>query len=314
MSHLDLATARIVSAPAAALDHTRAPRDASLARVWRFTALAFGITWLIWWTAALAARGLIVVPAPLGLLSILGGVGPSLAAVVLTAREAGGPGVRALLGRAVTWRAHPGWYAVVLLGPFALHGTAMGLHVLLGGQPPDPAQLIGSLPGVLVSLVPVFLLFGPLGEEFGWRGYALPRLQARFGALAASLLVGVAWAAWHTPLFFDPTSSYAQLPPMVFVARMVGLAVLFTWLVNRTGGSLLFPLLAHTVINASGQIWAAVPDPGTDAYQEQLLTAAVWAAALLVIAIGGLDLGQRTAVALDRVRRTRRPARSLGDA
>ena len=127
---------------------------------------------------------------------------------------------------------------------------------------------------MLVTLVPVFLLFGPLGEEFGWRGYALPRLQARFGALAASLLVGVAWAAWHTPLFFDPTSSYAQLPPMVFVARMVGLAVLFTWLVNRTGRSLLFPLLAHTVINASGQIWAAVPDPGTDAYQEQLLTAA----------------------------------------
>ena len=311
MSHLDLATARIVSAPAAALDHTRAPRDASLARVWRFTALAFGITWLIWWTAALAARGLIVVPAPLGLLSILGGVGPSLAAVVLTAREAGGPGVRALLGS----------YDAVFLGvglgddvQLELHGTAMGLHVLLGGQPPDPAQLIGSLPGVLVSLVPVFLLFGPLGEEFGWRGYALPRLQARFGALAASLLVGVAWAAWHTPLFFDPTSSYAQLPPMVFVARMVGLAVLFTWLVNRTGGSFLFPLLAHTVINASGQIWAAVPDPGTDAYQEQLLTAAVWAAALLVIAIGGLDLGQRTAASLDRIRRAGGPTTLLGDA
>jgi hypothetical protein len=77
---------------------------------------------------------------------------------------------------------------------------------------------------------------------------------------------------------------------------------------------LLFPLLAHTVINASGQIWAAVPDPGTDAYQEQLLTAAVWVAVLLVISIGGLDLGQRTAVGLDRVRRTTGPATSLGDA
>jgi len=82
------------------------------------------------------------------------------------------------------------------------------------------------------------------------------------GALAASLLIGVAWAAWHTPLFFDPNSTYAQLPPAVFVARMVGLTVIFTWLVNGTGGSLLFPMLLHSVINASGQIWAAVPDLG----------------------------------------------------
>jgi uncharacterized protein len=314
MRNLDLATAAIVSEPAAALDHTRAPRAVSLGRVWRFAALAFGITWLIWWTAALAARDLISLPVPLGLLWMLGGVGPSLAAVVLTAREAGGPGLRALLGRAVARRPHPGWYAAVILGPFALHGMAMGLHVLLGGQPPDAAQLIASVPGVLVTLVPVFLLFGPLGEEFGWRGYALPRLQARFGALVASLILGVGWAAWHTPLFFDPTSSYAQLPPLVFVVRMMGLAVLFTWLVNRTGGSLLFPLIAHTVINASGQIWAAVPDPGSDAYQEQLLTTAVWVAALLVIAIGGRDLGQRTAVALDRVRRAGRLATPLGHA
>src|SRR5437016_5768189 len=168
-----------------------------------------------------------------------------------------------------------------------MHGAAMALHVVLGGQPPDAALLIGSLPGVLITLVPVFLLFGPLGEEFGWRGYALPRLQARSGALAASLLLGLAWAAWHAPLFFDPTSTYAHLPPLVFIARMMGLSVLFTWLINRTGGSLLFPLVAHTVINASGQIWAAVPNPGTDGYQEQLLTVAVWAAALAVIVIGG---------------------------
>ena len=77
---------------------------------------------------------------------------------------------------------------------------------------------------------------------------------------------------------------------------------------------MLFPLLAHTVINASGHIWAAVPDPGTDAYQEQLLSAAVWVAALLVISIGGLDLGQLTAVSLGRVRRTTGPATSLRDA
>ena len=170
----------------------------------------------------------------------------------------------------------------------------MALHVVLGGQPPDPVRLMGALPGVLLSVLPVFLLFGPLGEEMGWRGYALPRLQSRFGALAASLLIGVAWAAWHLPLFFDPTSSYAQLALPVFVARMVGLALLFTWLVNRTGGSLFFPMLLHSVINASGQIWAAVPDPGSDAYQEVLLTAAVWAAALAVIAIAGRDLGFRS--------------------
>ena len=266
---------------------TRPAATAPLRQALRLGLLAFGITWPLWWTAALAERGVFALPVPPDLLFVLGGVGPSLAAVLLTALGSGRAGVRELLSRALRWRCAPAWYAAALLGPFALHGVAMGLHVALGGQPPNVALLVAALPGVLASLVPVFLLFGPLGEEFGWRGYALPRLQVRFGALVSSVALGLVWATWHLPLFFDPTQSYAQLSPPVYAASMIGLAVLFTWLYNGTGGSLLLVMLAHTVINASGGVWAAVADHGSDAYQLQLMTVVVWVAVAVVVAANG---------------------------
>ena len=159
-----------------------------------------------------------------------------------------------MLVRVVCWRVSPVWYVVALLGPILLYLAAMALNVALGGQPPDLATLIGSLPIVLAISV-YMLIFVALGEEVGWRGYALPALQARYGALLASVILGVIWALWHLPQFFNPDTIYSNLPFILQLVLQVPFAILITWVYNSTRGSVLMVMLLHAVFNAGGQLW-----------------------------------------------------------
>ena len=267
----------------------------------RFFALAFAFTWFFWGLGVLGERG--VLPALPGF-TVIGTFGPLVAAVVLTAREGGRDGLRSLLGRVARWRVSPVWYGVALLGPLALTLAAISLHVALGGRTPDPASLAGSLPTVL--LVSVYMLvFVALGEEVGWRGYALPALQARHGALASSVILGIVWALWHLPQFFNPATLYGDLPFVLFLAYLVPFAVLITWVFNSTGGSVLIVMLVHAVMNASTQIWKVLPEysggpPGpTEAaaatvHVNLMVTTVLWAAATAVVLLyGARDLSHR---------------------
>ena len=227
----------------------------------RFVLVAFAWSWLWWIPATLAERGMITLPIPAGLLEISGGFGPLLAAFVLTWVEAGGPGVRALAGQALRWRVALFWYGVALLGPFLYQLVAMGLHVLLGGQPPELGSLLAQVPDVLINFVLVFFLIG-VAEEFGWRGYLLPRLQGQTSALLASLVVGVIWAAWHLPLFFNPGTSYIQTPFAVWLIFLLPYSVIHTWLYNSTRASLLLAIALHAMVNVTGSLWMSVPDVG----------------------------------------------------
>lgn len=99
----------------------------------------------------------------------------------------------------------------------------------------------------------IFNLFsGPLAEEAGWRGFALPRLQAKYNALVSSLILGVIWCCWHIPLFFVPGSSQQGIPFPIYLMLVVTLSIYFTWLYNNTGGSLVICVLAHFCFNLSG--------------------------------------------------------------
>jgi uncharacterized protein len=162
--------------------------------------LAFAFTWFFWGLQVLGARG--VIPALPGL-QVIGTLGPLVAAVALTARQDGRAGPRSLLRRVARWRVAPVWYGAALLGPPALTLAAISLHVALGGQAPGLGALVGALPVFLIVFV-YMMIFVALGEEVGWRGYALPRLQARHGALVSSVILGLMWALWHLPLFFNP--------------------------------------------------------------------------------------------------------------
>jgi hypothetical protein len=96
----------------------------------------------------------------------------------------------------------------------------------------------------------VFLVGGPLGEEFGWRGFALPGLQARWGWRVASLLLGVVWTVWHLPLFYSVGTVQSHLPMGLYALSAIASSVLFAWLFNRSRGSIVPVLVLHTAVNA----------------------------------------------------------------
>jgi membrane protease YdiL (CAAX protease family) len=126
----------------------------------------------------------------------------------------------------------------------------MALHVVLGGQPPDLSTMVGVLPTVLVSFVYMLIQVG-IGEEVGWRGYALPKLQAGYGALLSSVILGVIWTLWHLPLFFNPATGYSLTSFWVFLIFMLPISILITWVFNSTGGSVLIIMILHAMLNAS---------------------------------------------------------------
>jgi len=136
---------------------------------------------------------------------------------------------------------------------------AIALHVALGGQPPSLGLLIGAMPALVFVFVYMMITVA-LGEEVGWRGYALPALQARYSALIASLILGVLWALWHLPVFFNPDTLYSNLPFLQFLAYIVPFAVLTTWVFNSTGGSVLMAMFFHAVLNASTDLWKTIPE------------------------------------------------------
>ncbi|HEY76297.1 MAG TPA: CPBP family intramembrane metalloprotease [Thermoflexia bacterium] len=229
----------------------------ALAGPWYFFALAFGLSWLFWIPAALSGQGTDMSSARL--LLYLGGLGPPLAGILLTHLT------RDREGRWDYWRhvvdfkrIGAGWYGVILLTVPALTGLAALLDVLLGGSPPQlEADL--SRPLALLSFALFTLLFGPLPEELGWRGYVLDRLQARWNGLASSLILGTAWSLWHLPLFFIQGTYQHGLGLgssrfWLFMVGMVPVSVLYTWIYNNTDRSILSAVLFHFTTNFTGEL------------------------------------------------------------
>ena len=211
-----------------------------------FFALAFGWSWICWVSAAVLKNGS---PFPSGALQMLGGLGPSIAAVVVVAHSRGLTGLKRWLARCLQWRV--GWLRMLLafVLPALLMGLAAFIHTALGGSLPDsPAK--GHLLLVAVNFILVFLVGGPLGEEFGWRGYALPAMQVRWGWRTASVMLGGVWAAWHLPLFYCSGTVQSHLPFGLFAMSIVASSVVFAWLYNQTCGSVLPVLVLHTAVNA----------------------------------------------------------------
>jgi len=230
------------------------------AGLWLYFAFAYGFTWMCWGLVALSTRRVLSPPIPEDLLMLVGGLGPLVAAIGIVTLESGRAGVARLLGQLLRWRVSPIWYAVALLGWGALDGVLVLLNVLSGGAVPPAPPLSSwvSLPAVFLMTA---LLRGGVDEEVGWRGLALPRLQARFGALPASLLLGLVWAGWHIPLWFIPDQVEQPFP--MFAISTLMLAVVLAWLYNSTGGSLLIVVLAHSANNVTfklfGQAVSALP-------------------------------------------------------
>ena len=174
-------------------------------------------------------------------------------------------GVRALLRPLATWRVAPIWYLAAILLPVLISGLGIALLALLGQPvPPMPrTEPLGELLPLLVTTFVATLLYGgPLGEEVGWRGFALPRLQMRYSPLVASLLLSVVWGLWHVPLHLQGV--YHGIFPdglpgiLLRIVTTVPTTILFTWLYNRTQGNLWLVVLLHTAVNNTTGFWLPI--------------------------------------------------------
>lgn len=227
-----------------------------------FFVLAYALTWPL--------IPLVSVSPLLGLPALFG---PALAAIIVAALTDGRPGLKDLLDRTVRWRVEARWYALALGLPMVLALVAAVLHLLLGA--PTPVRLGG------LSALNLLLFVLVVGEELGWRGYALPRLLVQRSALSASVFLGVLWGAWHLPTFFVPGAPQFGLPFSAFVLLTVAYSVLIAWVYVHTEGSVLVATLFHGAINLSQGLFLG----GVDSGREYWLLAAVYGAAALAVAL-----------------------------
>jgi membrane protease YdiL (CAAX protease family) len=267
------------------LQDVQAVRPGPLAFVRRhpiavFLALVFALTWALEIPWIESTDGPLKFDFPLPLLLVMGWT-PGLAAILVTGAISGRSGIRTLLGRLLIWRLGLRWYLVPILGSAALWIGALALDPLIGGTGLTlPTLSIDLLIGVAASLVVIFLINS---EEIAWRGFAIPRLQARHRALTASLFIGVFEGLFHLPYFFRASSDQAAAGVPAFMIGSIAGAVIFTWLFNNTRGSLLAVMLFHTFQN----MWIEVfPAPESDqALAQWAFNALLVVAAVILVAV-----------------------------
>jgi len=211
----------------------------------------------------------------------LAAYGPSIAAFIVVGSWEGWAGVKRLLSRLIPNRASLPWYPVVLIGYPAI-AIAAGWFVDsdIFGKIPNWDRLLAMLAISFVSDA------GPVGEEFGWRGFALPQLLRWRSPLAAALILGAIWFAWHVPTFFISTLTQSRLSIPLFAVNSLALSIIMTWLFLRTRGDLLLMILFHLMGNDCVGI-LHVP------FKAEL--AAEAAIAALIIALGGLRVAHDSA-------------------
>ena len=211
-----------------------------------FFVLAYAFSWSVEIPLALRARGLIAAHIPWSL-HYLAAYGPMMAAIIMTALDSGQEGLRELWGRMFKWRVRPVWW-LVALAPLVLYALLALVLRFIPGQEADLAALgqIDFLPNLGVGALFVWFLTFGLGEETGWRGFALPRLQRGHSAFSATVILWIFWALWHLPLFFY---LYDATILVGFLLGLLAGAITFTWLYNSTGGSVLLVAVWHAAFN-----------------------------------------------------------------
>ena len=241
---------------------------------------------LSWYPCIIAlAKGTTTGPNPLGVF---------VAAILISAMTEGRKGVAELFRRIVRCRVKIRWYAIVILLPVAIAFAAAGTGWLLGAPFPAPEiwQRWREIPERFLF---IFLFIG-LGEEPGWRGYMLEKLQERRSAVAATMILAPLWAIWHLPLMGNefPLSLIPQ-----FLIALLAATILTTWIYNRTRGSVLLPMIFHSAVNSIGAGFLFPMFSGTDLVRVWWIQSMLWIfVSLLVLKFTGLESQKEKSEAL----------------
>ena len=244
--------------------------------------LTFALTWLFEIPMVLDARRELPFAFPFWGVILMGWI-PGIAATIVAAATGGRAAVRKLFARVVIWRVGWPWYLLVIGGTAAIWLSSVLLNPLLGGsglQVPDFS--IELLIGLTIQFILLFLVNS---EELVWRGSLLPRLQARWSALQASVLIGVFEGVFHLPLFFKPDSDQAATGLPVFVLGSIAGAIIFSWIFNNTSGSLLLVQMFHIFANTWITWFSAVP--ADNVITQWIFNGLLVMIALIVVAVCG---------------------------
>jgi membrane protease YdiL (CAAX protease family) len=267
-----------------------------------FFLLATGLTWVFMITDALGSHGILPFRLSLPLMVVMGYM-PTLAAVIVAGKTQGRGGIRALFCKLTIVHVGIGWYLFAILGLAVMFVGVILIYNQFSGLAPIPVLSKSTQPfsspfELLPQIVVMFLIIGTVnGEELGWRGFALPRLQAKYDATTSSLILGLIWSVFHLPLFFTLTgSSQSDWLFISFLISTIAMTILYTWMYNNTRGSVLLAYLFHAAANTWSQVFAI--DHANQALN-WILTGVLVMTAVIVVAVAGVEnLSRRT----DRIR------------
>lgn len=257
--------------------------------------LVLGLTWPFMIVDVLGSHGILPFRVPVILWLVMGYM-PTLAAVIVIGLTQGKEGVRALFKKFLIARVGVKWY---LFAIFGLAVTAI-VTVILGNQfgattnnPLIKAEIAAAGPiAIILNATLMFIVRGLLnGEEFAWRGVALPRLQAKYNALASSLILSIPWILFHLPLFFTKGSTQENMSILCYAIQLAATSILFTWIYNNTKGSVLLAYILHASMNTWTEFFAI--DAG-NAFQGWILTGVIVALAVVVLIFSGAQNLSRT--------------------
>ena len=221
---------------------------------------------------------------------------PSVFGILFARMVDGKNGVRELFRRAGRWRVRPVWYAAALLVVPAVYGLSYLIQGWLGGSL-VPIDILDKL----VFAVPIALM-ASLMEEFGWRGFALPKLLERHNALTAALIVGVGWALWHAPINYLAVQSFGTgVVPLLIVLAVAPIAetVIMTWIHSNANASMLLMLLTHFAITSSAIVFMISSSTAVTELRSNLVSAALFVLTAVIVVVAA---GSRRLVGAERSR------------
>lgn len=248
------------------------PRSSIIARypLVTYFVLAYAISWAL----------VLLVPVSLAF-ALLALFGPTAAALIVLWLTEGKAGIAALFRRIVLWRASLVWYLAAIGVPLLVYVAVKFLHSLISDT---PFEVASGTPIPLLLTLAVLVI----GEEIGWRGYALPRLQARNNSLVSSLILGVLWAGWHLANGTIKGLEYYWSGFPAFLFFVVAQTLIFTWLANHTKNSVFLAWILHASVNVFGSLFFV----GEQVTQWWLAGAGFAIVALVVILVQGVNLGR----------------------
>lgn len=257
-----------------------------------FVVLAYAGSW-VFWVPFIPLQRLIptqsynYAAAGAGQLALL--AGPFLASLIMTRLTTGS--LRAWVSSFKRWRVPPASYALALI---AIPVVIMAASAVLPGKEVGTPSFVGPavVIGPLIQAV-AFLIGGPIQEEVGWRGFALPILQERLRPLQAAVVLGIIWGGWHLPQFFvsaweTPHNNAGDV--LGFFAFTVTSSIVISWITNLARGSVLLAILAHNSINWALTTWSGITGQQATTIWPATAGIAVLAVVALIATRGRLGL------------------------